>query len=151
MYERRSVIHPRIAGSTEMYLTSITSSPPPGTGTGSAVSPQFDATGSPTGREMSRSWRLMAFITRLVLHRYPAVDREHGSGHVGGGRRGEEQNARNDLTRIGKPPERDERVQPSADVVGDGVDHARLGVRRNDVDRHCEARQLLRCRLAEAD
>ena len=55
MYERASLIHMRMAGSSEMYKTRTSSSPSFGSPTGSSMNVQSLRFGIPTGRAASRN------------------------------------------------------------------------------------------------
>src|SRR5438552_1255175 len=65
MYEGTSFIHPRIAGSTEMWEICTTNSPWPGVGTGSSVRSQTEASGVPEGRAARRICWLVSLMARF--------------------------------------------------------------------------------------
>src|SRR5688572_20477004 len=74
MYDLPSFIQPRIAGSSEMYCTFTSTSPAPGSATGTLVNSKSVRFGSPTGRAISLNWRLVSVVigaSSLRLHQLP--------------------------------------------------------------------------------
>src|SRR5947209_16117849 len=69
MYERVSFIHPRIAGSTEMCVSSTTNWSSPGSGTCASAISKSEAFTSPTGLAASLTWRLADMATLLGSRR----------------------------------------------------------------------------------
>src|ERR1039457_7146924 len=65
MEEAPAFIHPLIAGSIDRCEIATTNCPGPAAGTGSLVTPQSEALGSPDGRAASRTWRLIEVTVRL--------------------------------------------------------------------------------------
>src|SRR5260221_195897 len=67
MYDLASFIQPRMAGSSEMWLTSTRSSPSAGSCTASSVNFQSLGLGSPMGRAPRRTWRLTRSFTWPIV------------------------------------------------------------------------------------
>src|SRR5262245_61256078 len=67
MYERPSRIHPRMAGSSEMWDTLTRTSPSPGSGTSSVVKSQVSCVGRPSGRAARRHTVLVGGVMQPTL------------------------------------------------------------------------------------
>ena len=66
----RRAHHPRIAGSTEMWVTATTNSPSAASGSGASTRSKSEDRGSPMGRAARRSPRLEVFIVQTHSAKY---------------------------------------------------------------------------------